>query len=126
VLGPRPHDIRLAAVWDNAAAQLDRHHDAFSRDAPRPNDDEAAVDARQDMFANASVVRAGASRTSGIRICYVMLGKEYESEDVPLEADRRAVMDNIMSRIRVPISAVRAYRGEGLIEEIVVRMRGGS
>ncbi len=33
-LGPRPVDARHAARWDTAAAHLDQHHAAFSRDEP--------------------------------------------------------------------------------------------
>ncbi len=33
-LGPRPTHGRDAALWDGAAAQIDQHHAAFSRDEP--------------------------------------------------------------------------------------------
>jgi hypothetical protein len=91
-----------------------------------PDDDEDPVDPRLGGFAHATVLRAGASRESGIRICYVMLGEEYESEVTVPEADHIALMEDLLRRIRVPISAVRAYRGDELIQEFVVKMRGGS
>jgi hypothetical protein len=52
-------------------------------------------------------VRAGdafaefAATESGVRICYVMLGKEYEAEVTAPEADHIALMDDLLHLIRV-------------------------
>jgi hypothetical protein len=54
-----------------------------------PDDDEDAVDPRKGGFANATVIRAGASRETGLRICYVMLGQEHESEVALPDVDHR-------------------------------------
>lgn len=91
-----------------------------------PNDDEDPVDPHKGSSAHATAIRAGASKESGIRICYVVLGREYESEIARPDADHIALMEDLLRQIRVPISAVRAYRGDDLIDEIIVRMRGGS
>jgi hypothetical protein len=91
-----------------------------------PDDDADPVDPRKDDVAHATVIRSGASRESAVRICYALLGKEYESEVAPPEVDHVALMEDLLRAIRVPISAVRPYRGETLVEEIVVKMRGSS
>lgn len=90
-----------------------------------PDDDQDAVDPRKGGFANATVLRAGATRETGVRITYVMLGEEYETEVAPPDADYVALMEDLLRRIVVPISAVRAYCGDELIDEMTVRMRGG-
>jgi hypothetical protein len=92
----------------------------------RPDDDEDAVDPRKGGFANATVISAGVTRETGLRICYVMFGQEYESEVTHPEEDPAPLMLHLLSKIKVPISAVRAYRGNEMIDEIVVTMRGSS
>lgn len=89
-----------------------------------PDDDQDAVDPRKGGFANATVLHAGATRETGLRICYVMLGSEYESRVIGPDEDHVPYMDKLLRDIRVPISAIRAYRGSELIDEIVVKMRG--
>lgn len=91
-----------------------------------PDDDDDPIDPRKGDFAHGTVIRAGASRETGTRICYVMLGDEYDTEVAPPGADHVALMGDLLRRINVPISAVRAYRAGVLIDEITVRMRGGS
>jgi hypothetical protein len=91
-----------------------------------PDDDEDAIDPRKDSIAHATVVRAGVTRETGLRICYVMSGREYESEVTRPDEDHIALMEDLLRKIRVPISAVRAYRGNELIDEITVKMRGSS
>ncbi len=91
-----------------------------------PDDDQDAVDPRKGGFAHGTVLRAGVSRETGLRICYVMLGQEYESEIAHPDQDHVALMEDLLRRIMVPISAVRAYRGSELIDEVTVRMRGAS
>jgi hypothetical protein len=54
-----------------------------------PDDDEDAVDPRKGGFANATVISAGVTRETGLRICYVMFGQEYESEVTHPEEDPR-------------------------------------
>lgn len=91
-----------------------------------PDDDEDAVDPRKGGFANATVISAGVTRETGLRICYVMFGQEYESEVTHPDKDPVPLMEDLLRKIKVPISAVRAYRGDEMVEEISVRMRGSS
>lgn len=91
-----------------------------------PDDDQDAVDPRKGFVGHLTILRAGAARETGIRICYVMLGQEYESDIALPGKDHIALMEDLLRGIRVPISAVRAYRGNELIDEIVVKMRGSS
>lgn len=91
-----------------------------------PDDDEDAVDPRNGGFANATVISAGVTRETGLRISYVMFGEEYESKVTHPNEEPLPLMRDLLLKIRVPISAVRAYRGNEMIEEITVKMRGSS
>lgn len=91
-----------------------------------PNDDQDAVDPRTGGFANGTVIKAGVTRETGLRICYVMFGQEYESLVALPDEDHLVLMDDLLRRITVPISRVRAYRGTELIEEVEVKTRGST
>jgi hypothetical protein len=83
-----------------------------------PDDDQDAIDPRggamvMSAFMHGTVIRAGATRETGLRICYVMSGQEYESEITSPEEDHIALMYDLRRKIRVPISAVRAYGRPG-------------
>jgi hypothetical protein len=93
---------------------------------PWPDDDEDAIDPRKGSFGHLTLLRAGVTRETGLRICYVMFGQEYESEVTSPDEDHMALMEELLRKIKVPISAVRAYRGDVLIDEIIVKMRGSS
>jgi hypothetical protein len=95
--------------------------------APKwPDDDQNPVDPRKTPLVHATVRRSGVPRETGIRICYEMLGKEYEAEIAAADADYKRLMDDLLHKIIVPISAIRAYSGNDLLEEVQVRMRGSS
>lgn len=63
---------------------------------------------------------------NAIRVRYQYLDKESTSDILPPETDPTPFMEQVVKRVVVPISAVRAYRGSTLIKEILVRMRGSS
>jgi hypothetical protein len=76
--------------------------------------------------AHATLIHAGVREDDPgtIRITYVYKGEEYESDLLPPGTDPSSLLHDLIRRILVPISAVRAYRRDTLIEEIPVRMRG--
>jgi len=73
-----------------------------------------------------TITHAGANidESDTVKIIYVYNGKEYIAEVLPSGADTSSNVKNLISNIRVPISAVRVYKGIQLIEEQKLRMRG--
>jgi hypothetical protein len=59
-----------------------------------------------------------------IKIIYVHKDREYLSSLMPPGTDVGPLLDGLIQNIRLPISAVRAYRGKELIEDRQVKMRG--
>ena len=55
-----------------------------------------------------------------------MSGREYEAEVSRPDEDHVALMEDLLRKIRVPVSAIRAYRGNELIDELIVKMRGSA
>jgi hypothetical protein len=79
------------------------------------------------VSANLTVIRKGArdDDPNRIRVVYVYQGEEKESEVLPADTDPRPIMEDLIQRVIVPISEVRAYRGDDeLIDSIPVQMRG--
>jgi hypothetical protein len=60
-----------------------------------------------------------------IRTTYVYLGQEYEASVDPPETDPQARMNDLLNGVVVPISYVRSYRGDTIIDEWQIKMRGG-
>lgn len=69
---------------------------------------------------------ASADDPNTIRICYVYEGKEWDSEHLPPDPhfDPQPALEKQIKAMRVPISAVKAYRGPTLLKEIALNMRG--
>lgn len=69
--------------------------------------------------AHATLIQAGAKEGDPevIRIAYVYRGKEHVCDVMPPGTDHRPVLDALIPRFNVPVSAVRAYRGNELLEE---------
>jgi hypothetical protein len=59
-----------------------------------------------------------------IKIAYVYKDREYISEHHPAGTDHRPLLDDLITRLQAPVSAVRAYCGSKLIEERELLMRG--
>lgn len=76
--------------------------------------------------AHATLIRAGAKRDdpNAVIVAYVYKGEEHISEVLPPGSDPRPVMEALIDSIVVPISEVRAYHGEKLIESVNLKMRG--
>jgi len=78
------------------------------------------------LHGHATLIRAGVQSDdpNTIRITYAFQGTEYNSDFLPPGTDPSPFMLDLIRKILVPISAVRAYRGETLLEEIRIKMRG--
>jgi len=59
-----------------------------------------------------------------IKIAHVYKGNEYVNEILPPGTDPEPYIQNLLSNTAVPISAVRVYRGNNLIEDRTIPMRG--
>jgi hypothetical protein len=72
------------------------------------------------------LIEAGAdpNHRDTIRAAYVYKDKEHISGCYPVGTDHKPLIDDLVRSIRVPISAVRAYRGNELLEERKLLMRG--
>jgi len=72
-----------------------------------------------------TLTQSGAqNNTEAIRIAYVYKEKEYVSNVCVQGTDYEDLMNELLKRINIPISAVRAYRGNELIKELPLIMRG--
>ena len=127
-----PQDRLFAPVQeaDKAISVLrEAIRDLYSRvgtPAPEWIDDDDNPVAPKGGTAHATLLHAGVREDDPgtIRITYVYKGAEYESDLLPPGTDPSSLLHDLIRRILVPISAVRAYSGNTLIEEIPVRMRG--
>lgn len=71
-------------------------------------------------------IHAGVERENpnNVSVKYVHDGKEHVSDILPPGSDPSPVINELLGNVRVPISAVRVYRGVELLEERELRMRG--
>lgn len=90
------------------------------------DDEDRGWDTGRSASAHLTVTRKGVDPDdpNAIRVAYVYKGGEYIDEVLSPGTDPIPYMENLIRRIRVPISAVRAYRGTQLIEERQLPMRG--
>jgi hypothetical protein len=59
-----------------------------------------------------------------IRISYEYKGREYDSALLPAGEDHGPHIEALIQNLRIPVSAVRAYKGKALLYERKVEMRG--
>jgi hypothetical protein len=73
-----------------------------------------------------TVIRRGADKEDPdtIRICYVYKGEEKETEILPPGSDWEEPLTRLTEDVALPITAVRAYRGNTLLKDIALRPRG--
>lgn len=78
-------------------------------------------------MAHATVIHAGASAETGLRISYQTIdGKEHDAAVTGPDEDHVSLMNDLLGRLRAPATAVRAYWANELIEEWDdITMRGG-
>ena len=72
------------------------------------------------------VLRAGVKEDDPdvVKIAYVYQGQEHMSEIEPPGTDHKPLLEDLIKKLQVPASAVRAYRGETLLEEREFTARG--
>jgi hypothetical protein len=78
------------------------------------------------MFGVLTVRRQNADETHPdvVKIAHVYRGQEYVSEILPPGTDPEPHVASLLRHVTVPISAVRIYRGQTLIEDRQIPMRG--
>ena len=76
--------------------------------------------------ANLTIIRAGAKKDDpdNIKVTYIKGGKEHISEILPPKSDPEPVVEDLLKNIREPISAIRVYKGDNLLSERKLKMRG--
>jgi hypothetical protein len=86
----------------------------------------AGWDGGRSMGVHATVIRAGAQPDDphAIRIAYVYKGETKISEILPPGSDPAPALEKLRRDIVIPITAVRAYEGTVLLNEIPVQRRG--
>lgn len=77
-------------------------------------------------FGNLTVRRQNADESDPnvVKIAHVYKGNEYVGEILPPGTDPEPYIDDLLSNTNVPISAVRIYRGNTLLEDRAIPMRG--
>jgi len=122
-----------AAVADEATAAVRSAIIDIYKHVRRPappwtaDDDDRGWDkGSEGMTANLTVIRAGADPDGddAIRICFVERGVEHTSEVLPPGAQWQPYVDGLIRSVRVPISEVRVYQGQVLLESRELPMRG--
>ena len=94
--------------------------------APDWVDDDANPEAPRGAHAFGTVTRAGVDPLdpNRVRVAFWFDGRERECEVMPPGSDPIPVMEGVLKETLVPLSRICAYRGDDLIEDWVVRMRG--
>lgn len=90
------------------------------------DDQDRGWDTGNKSFANSTVTRAGANieDPNCFKVNYIHKDKEYTTEVLPPEADYMPVVEHLLENIRIPITSVRVYRGEEMVFERNLKMRG--
>ncbi len=90
------------------------------------DDEDPGWDGGISSFANAMVTHQGVSADdpNAIKIAYVYKDKEYITEICSPDTDPTPLLEDLIRRLRRPVSAVRAYRGTQLLIDRPLSMRG--
>jgi hypothetical protein len=89
------------------------------------DDNNKGWDKKPNVTANLTLIRKGASGDpNAIKICYISKDEEHVSEILPSGTDYKPYVDDLIQKIIVPITAVKVYEGQKLVDEIKVEMRG--
>jgi hypothetical protein len=100
------HAGKVIPAWANLTAENGLHNSSAS--------------------AHLTVIRAGVKQDDpdAIKLTYISQGEEYTSEVYPPGTDPEPLIEDLLYRIIVPISAIRVYRGDELWIEEQLPMRG--
>ena len=76
--------------------------------------------------ASATLIHAGVSEDDPevVKICYVHNDEEQTSDVLPSGTDYDPYVEDLIRNVRVPISAVKVYKGATLVHERKINMRG--
>lgn len=77
-------------------------------------------------ISNTTLIHAGGNENDpdAIRVAFDYKGREHITEIYPPNTDPKLLIENLLSRIIIPISAARVYRGKEVIIEKKFQMRG--
>lgn len=91
-----------------------------------PEDDRDVIDPTGRSMGCLTATRSGATADDGLRISYVTVdGKGHDVEITAPDEDHEALMRDLLRRVIVPVTLVRAHRANVLVAEWKVSMRGG-
>jgi hypothetical protein len=91
------------------------------------DDTDRGWDVGAGLMADVKHIRAGVKEDDPdvVKIAYVHRGKEYICDISPPGTAHGPLLDELERKLNIPVSAIRAYRGSTVVEERLVRARGG-
>ncbi len=90
------------------------------------DDQDRGWDTGKKSYANLTVTRGDANidDPACFKVAYIHKDKEYISEILPPEADYMPVVETILKTIKIPITSIKVCRGEEIVFERELKMRG--
>jgi hypothetical protein len=90
------------------------------------DDDDRGWDSGKRSGASLTLIHPGADENDPevIKLFYVYLGKEKLTDVLPKGTDYLPYVEDLIQKIRVPISAIRVYKGISFVYERELNMRG--
>jgi hypothetical protein len=80
--------------------------------------------AQADFDARAVFAGVDPKADETVRISYEYNDREYDSDFYPAGTDPEPLIERLLKNLRIPVTAVRAYRGTTMIYERKLQMRG--
>jgi hypothetical protein len=113
------------AVIRNAVLSIYKHAGRVTPVWIHDNEDRG-WDKGNSVGVNFRLIRAGASLNdpNAIRIYYIRENKEHLNEVLPPDVDPKPYLEDLIQHVTVPISGVRVYKGDEIIIEKTLPMRG--
>ena len=121
-------DLAISVLRDGIRAVSDLvglPHPSWAADDANPGWQGLRVGASASIFVEDCLVRAGAREDDPecIRITYILRGQEHLNEIAPPGTPPGPLLDKLIGSLNIPVEAVRAYRGNDLLEERKTNMR---